>query len=82
MRKSLSPFFQVNKKLLSFNLDDTIQDLRIVKNHHVESILFEVPILVEFNEKEEFNRQCSLDLMNQYPDCKIIIEYKSQMSIR
>ena len=30
----------INKNLLSFNLDDTIQDLRIVKNHHVESILF------------------------------------------
>ena len=72
----------INKNLLSFNLDDTIQDLRIVKNHHVESILFEVPISVEFNKKEEFNRQCSLDMMNQYPDCKIIIEYKSQMTIR
>ena len=72
----------IKKNLLSFNLDDTIQDLRIVKNHTIESILFQVPISVEFNKKEEFNRQCSLDLTNQYPGCKIIIEYKSQMSIR
>ena len=32
--------------------------------------------------KEEFNRQCSLDLTNQYPGCKVVIEYKSQMTIR
>ena len=72
----------IKKNLLSFNLDDRIQDLRIVKHHQIESILFQVPISVEFNKREEFNRQCSLDLTNQYPDCKIIIEYKSQMTIR
>ena len=72
----------IKKNLISCNLDVRIQDLRIVKNHHIESILFQVPVSVEFNKKEEFNRQCSLDLKNQYPDCKIIIEYKSQMSIR
>jgi hypothetical protein len=65
-----------------FNLCDAIQDLRIVKNHQIESILFQVPISVEFNKKEEFNQHCSLDLMNKYPDCKVIIEYKSQMTIR
>ena len=67
---------------MSFNLDSKIQDLRIVTNDQIESILFQVPVSVEFNKKEEFNRQCSLDLTNQYPDSKIIIEYKSQMSIR
>ena len=72
----------IKKNLLSFNLDDTIQDLRIVKNHTIESILFQVPISVEFNKKEEFNKQCSLDLIHQYPESKILIEYKSQMSIR
>ena len=72
----------IKKNLSSFNLDDKIQDLRVVNNNQIESILFQVPILPDFNQKEEFNRQCSLDLKNQYPDCKIIIEYKSQMSIR
>ena len=71
----------INNNLLSFNLDDSIQDLRIVKHHQIESILFQVPISVEFNKKEEFNRHCRLDLMNKYPDCKVIIEYKSQMTI-
>ena len=72
----------IQKNLLLFNLCDAIQDLRIVKNHQIESILFQVPISVEFNKKEEFNQHCSLDLMNKYPDCKVIIEYKSQMTIR
>ena len=72
----------IKKNLSSFNLDDKIQDLRVVNNNQIESILFQVPILPDFNQKEEFNRQCSLDLKNQYPNCKIIIEYKSQMSIR
>ena len=72
----------IEKNLLSFNLDSKIQDLRIVTNDQIESILFQVPVSVEFNKKEEFNIQCSLDLTNQYPGCKVIIEYKSQMSIR
>ena len=72
----------IQKNLTSFYLSDNIQDLRIVKNHKIESILFQVPISVEFNKKEDFNRQCSLELTNQYPDCKIIIEYKPQISIR
>ena len=71
----------IKKNLLSFNLDVRIQDLRIVKNHQIESIHFQVPVSVEFNKKEEFIRQCSLDLTSQYSDCKVIIEYKPQMSI-
>ena len=72
----------IQKNLVLFNLRDTIHDLRIVKNHQIESILFQVPISVEFNKKEEFNQHCSLDLMNKYPDCNVVIEYKSQMTIR
>jgi cation diffusion facilitator family transporter len=69
-----------NQKL--FNLEESIQDLRIVKNHHVESILFQVPVPVEFNKQEQFSKKCSEDLGNKYPDCKIDIEFKSQMSMR
>jgi len=69
-----------NQKL--FDLEESIQDLRIVKNHHVESILFQVPVPVEFNKQEQFSKKCSEDLGNKYPDCKIDIEFKSQMSMR
>ena len=69
-----------NQKL--FDLEESIQDLRIVKNHHMESILFQVPVPVEFNKQEQFSKKCSEDLGNKYPDCKIDIEFKSQMSMR
>ena len=69
-----------NQKL--FDLEESIQDLRIVKNHHVESILFQVPVPVEFNKQEQFSKKCSEDLGYKYPDCKIDIEFKSQMSMR
>jgi hypothetical protein len=68
-----------NQKL--FGLHESIQDLRIVKNHHVESILFQIPVPVEFNKQEKFSKKCSGDLGDKYPDCKIDIEFKSQMSM-
>ncbi|MBC8257306.1 MAG: cation transporter [Candidatus Marinimicrobia bacterium] len=68
-----------NQKL--FGLEESIQDLRIVKNHHVESIMFQVPVPVEFDEQELFSKKCSEDLSKNYPDCKIEIEFKSQMSM-
>ena len=37
---------------------------------------------ITINKKSEFNKQCSLDLIHQYPESKILIEYKFQMSIR
>ncbi len=66
----------------AFNLKDTVQDLRIVKNQHIESILFQVPVPVEFNQKDEFKEKCSLELIHKYPNSKIMIEFKSQMSMR
>lgn len=68
-----------NQKL--FDLEESIQDLRIVKNHQVESILFQIPVPVEFNKQEKFSKKCSEDLGDKYPDCKIDIEFKSQMSM-
>jgi cation diffusion facilitator family transporter len=68
-----------NQKL--FGLHESIQDLRIVKNHHVESILFQIPVPVEFNKQEKFSKKCSENLGDKYPDCKIDIEFKSQMSM-
>ena len=64
-----------------FGLKESIQDLRIVKNHQVESILFQIPVPVEFNKQEKFSKKCSEDLGDKYPDCKIDIEFKFQMSM-
>ena len=71
---------ELNQK--AFNLKDAIQDLRIVKNNQIESILFQVPVPVEFNQKDEFKEKCSLELIQKYPNSEIMIEFKSQMSMR
>ena len=67
--------------LQTMNMVKSIQDLRVVKNRGIESILFEVPIPVEFQHKEEFQAKCSKELNQAYPDCEIKIEFKSQMSV-
>ena len=66
----------------SMKISKTIQDLRVVKNQSVESILFQVPVSVEFNQKEKFRKQCREELQQLYPDCNVMIEFKSQMSMR
>ena len=72
----------IAKIVTKFELLTDIQDLRIVKNHKVESILFQVPVPMEFNEKDSFRKKCSEELNLNYPDCHIIIEYKSQLIMR
>jgi hypothetical protein len=71
---------ELNQK--AFNLKDAIQDLRIVKNKQIESILFQVPVPIEFNQQDEFKEKCSLELIQKYPNSEIMIEFKSQMSMR
>ena len=66
----------------TMKISETIQDLRVVKNQAVESILFQVPVSVEFNQKEKFRKQCREELQQLYPDCTVMIEFKSQMSVR
>jgi Co/Zn/Cd efflux system component len=69
--------------LQKMNMDNTIQDLRIVKNQGIgiESILFQIPVSVEFRGKEKLQTQCRQELQQAYPDCKLMIEFKSQMSL-
>ena len=72
----------ISRIITKFELKANIQDLRIVKNHKVESILFQIPVPMKFKEKDNFRKRCSEELINKYPDCNIIIEYKSQMTMR
>jgi len=78
-------FENVQKIILNnirrMNLDTNFQDLRIVKNKNVESILFQIPIPVEFQQKEKIRSQCNQDLQQAYPNCNVTIEFKSQMSM-
>ena len=72
----------IDRNMSRFGLQTDIQDLRIVKNHKMESILFQVPVSREFNEQEDFRKTCIGELNDKYPDYHIIIEFKYQMSAR
>ena len=72
----------IRRNMELFGLGNSFQDLRIVKNHQIESILFQVPVPVEFNQKDEFREKCSSELIQKYPNSEIMIEFKSQMSMR
>lgn len=67
------------KVLDEFGLEKNIQDLRIIKDKSVEAIHFQVPTSVEFNQKEEFSAQCTLLLQNNFSECRVQIEFKTQM---
>ena len=74
-------------KIISANMQvidikTNIQDLRIVKNQGIESIFFQIPVSFEFQDKEKFKTLCNRDFHQMYPDCKVTIEFKSQMTIR
>jgi len=71
----------ISENLLAMNMDTVIQDLRIVKNKNVESILFQVPVSVEFQKKEKIRTKFNKHLKERYPECTVTIEFKSQMSV-
>ena len=72
----------ISANMKAMEINTNIQDLRIVKNKAIESILFQVPVSIDFQEKDQFKIQCSLDLQQVYSDCKVMIEFKSQMTMR
>ena len=78
-------FTQIQSIILNnlqvMNMAKSIQDLRVVKNQSIESILFQVAVPVEFQQKEKFQSQCCQELQQAYPDCQVKIEFKSQMSM-
>ena len=67
--------------LQRMQMNESIQDLRVVKNQNIEAILFQVPVPVEFQRKEKFQTKCRQALHRIYPDCQVQIEFKSQMSM-
>jgi len=38
--------------------------------------------MISHNQKDEFREKCSSELIQKYPNSEIMIEFKSQMSMR
>ena len=71
----------IKQSIKLIEIDTKVQDLRVVRNRGVESILFEIPVPTDFKETETFKIQCNKKLKDAYPDCEVKIEFKSQISM-
>ena len=72
----------ISANIQAMDIKSNFQDLRIVKNQDIESIFFQIPVSVEFQEKEKFKALCNRGFQQLYPECKVTIEFKSQMTMR
>ena len=70
----------IEKSLTAYNEQFTVQDLRIVGEDPVESILFELPVPPDCYQKEEIEASIRKALDQEYLKAAVIIEFKSQMS--
>jgi len=66
--------------LKEFGSEFTLQDLRIVGKDPVESILFELPVPPDCEQKEELEKALHESLAGSHPKAAVIIEFKSQMT--
>ena len=71
----------ISDNLQSLKVNIAIQDLRVVQNQQVESILFQIPVSTEFKQEDAFKTKCTHELQKVYPECQVIIEFKSQISM-
>ena len=71
----------ISANVQAMDINSNFQDLRIVKNQGIESIFFQIPVSVEFQEKEKFKALCNRGFQQLYPECKVTIEFKSQMTM-
>ena len=72
----------ISANIQAMDIKSNFQDLRIVKNKSIESIFFQIPVSVEFQDKAKFKELCTRGFQQLYPECKVTIEFKSQMTMR
>ena len=64
--------------LTDFELNTTVQDLRVVGLKEIESILFEIPVPADYPKEEELERRVRNALADAYPKAAVIMEFKTQ----
>jgi len=70
----------IEKAVASFEEPLTVQDLRVVGEHPVESILFELPVPPDCEKKDEIEETIREALSDSHERAAVIIEFKSQMT--
>lgn len=70
----------IEKALATFGKDFSVQDLRIVGEAPVESILFELPVPADCSQQDEIESAIRDSLSNAHERAAVIIEFKAQMT--
>jgi len=70
----------IEKAISIFNEQFTVQDLRIVGENPVESILFELPVPADCEKKSEIEASIREALGLAFERAAVIIEFKAQMT--
>ncbi|MBC8191431.1 MAG: cation diffusion facilitator family transporter [Candidatus Marinimicrobia bacterium] len=70
----------IEKALASFNEGFSVQDLRIVGEDPVESILFELPVPADCFQQDEMEEAIRKALEEAHERAAVIIEFKAQMT--
>ena len=64
--------------LENLDLNTSVQDLRVVGLHEVESILFEIPVPTDYARGDEVERKVRAVLADAFPRAAVIMELKTQ----
>ena len=70
----------IEKTLGTFSENFSVQDLRIVGEDPVESILFELPVPADCFQQEEIEAAVRTSLSDSHERAAVIIEFKAQMT--
>jgi cation diffusion facilitator family transporter len=70
----------IEKTLETFSTDVSVQDLRIVGEEPVESILFELPVPADCQQKDEMESAIRASLSKTHERAIVLIEFKAQMT--
>ena len=70
----------VQDSMNSFGISDVVQDLRIVRNDKVESILFEIPVSTDFDNEEPLDNHVKNSLKAKYPEASIVVDFKKKFN--
>ena len=69
----------ISKVLTDFELKDNFQDLRVMGESEITSIMFEVPTPHNYTENSRLEIELKNALLNEFHKCEIKIEFKHQI---
>jgi len=69
----------IHQQMESHNIPGVVQDLRFVEDNEVESILFQIPVSVNFTDKAQLEKDIRRELSGMYPSSEIRMDFIPQI---